>query len=156
MNSLSLAVRTTLISAVTSAIPEYTMQTSYLPQEVCNMMEKCNRDFLWGSSQDKRKPHLVAWDSVCKPKSEGGFGLRKMKVQNKAYMMKLGWKLMNRRDDLWVKVIRSKYKCGNDLVPVIDHKRPESNNWLGIRNNWNEVMNSTSIDYVNHTFSWNH
>ena len=69
----------------------------------------------------------MAWDSVCKPKSKGGLGLRKMKVQNKAYMMKLGWKLMNRRDDLWVKVIRSKYKCGNDLVPVIDHKRPEFN-----------------------------
>ena len=60
MNSLSLAGRTTLISTVTSAIPEYTMQTSYLPQEACNRMEKCNRDFLWGSSQDKRKPHLVA------------------------------------------------------------------------------------------------
>ena len=48
MNSLSLAGRTTLISAVTSAIPEYTMQTSYLPQEACNRMEKCNRNFLWG------------------------------------------------------------------------------------------------------------
>ena len=77
-------------------------------------------------------------------------------MQNKAYMMKLGWKLMNRRDDLWVKVIRSKYKCGNDLVPVIDHKRPGSNNWLGIRNNWIEVMNDTCIDYVNQTVSWNH
>ena len=59
---------------------------------------------------------------------------------------------MNRRDDLWVKVIRSKYKCGNDLVPIIDHKRLGSNNWLDIRNNWNEVMNDTSIDYVNKQF----
>ena len=73
-------------------------------------------------------------------------------MQNKAYMTKLSWKLMNRRDDLWVKVIRSKYKCGNDLVQGIDHKRPGSNNWLDIRNNWNEVMNDTSIDYVNKQF----
>ena len=42
------------------------------------------------------------------------------------------------------------------MVPVIDHKRPGSNTWLDIRNNWNEVMNDTSIDYVNQTVSWNH
>ena len=34
---------------------------------------------------------MVNWEVVCLPKSEGGLGLRKVKVFNEACMMKLGW-----------------------------------------------------------------
>ena len=61
----------------------------------------------------------MAWDKVCTPKSNGGLGVRHAFHQNKALMMKVGWGLVNNKDALWARVIRSKYKCGEDLLPNI-------------------------------------
>lgn len=53
--------------------------------------------------------------------------------------MKVGWQIMTKRDDLWVKVVRAKYKCGPDLVPRIVSKKLGSNLWRGICNSWDSV-----------------
>ena len=53
-------------------------------------------------------------------------------------MSKLCWNMVSRRDDLWVRVLRSKYRCGMDLLPVIDHGRQGSNTWSGIKSAWKE------------------
>ena len=54
-------------------------------------------------------------------------------------MIKLGWGLINRRDSLWVNLMREKYKCGSKLIPVIDKSRVGSHVWQGIKNNWGRV-----------------
>ncbi|KAK4275693.1 hypothetical protein QN277_018732 [Acacia crassicarpa] len=154
--SLSLAGRATLVSLVTSAIPGYTMQTVALPKGTCEDIEKQNRRFLWGSTLEKRKTHLVDWDTVCKPKKNGGLGLKHLHRQNQAYMMKLGWNMMKRRDDLWVKVLRSKYKCGEDLVPRINTTRLGSNAWSGIKKSWEAVMEGTLMDEGSTMVWWKH
>lgn len=41
---------------------------------------------------------------------------------------------MTDKDSLWAKVIRCKYKCGNDIVPNIMPKHNASNFWRGIVN----------------------
>ena len=38
-------------------------------------------------------------------------------------MMKLGWTLINRRDALWVKLLREEYRCGDDIIRVINSKK---------------------------------
>ena len=55
---------------------------------------------------------MVSWDKVCMRKEVGGLGLRKAKLQNNAFMIKLGWSLINRKDALWVQLMREKYGCG--------------------------------------------
>lgn len=72
--TLSLASRLTLIKAMDAAMPIYTMQTSKLPISTCDKFDNANRDFLWGHSEKNSKTHLVAWDSVCHRKEEGGLG----------------------------------------------------------------------------------
>lgn len=47
-------------------------------------------------------------------------------------MTKVGWNLCARKDDLWARVIRAKYKCGDDVLSVIDSKRNGTNLWKGI------------------------
>ncbi|XP_028786509.1 uncharacterized protein LOC114742412 [Neltuma alba] len=153
-NSLSLAGRITLASSVTSAIPEYSIQTASLPISTCEAVEKHNRCFIWGSSEGHRKPHLVAWDKVCTPKKNGGLGLKHLRHQNQAYMAKLGWNLINRRDALWVKVIRTKYRCGSDLIPTIDHERPGSNIWKGIKDAWKYVQEGVQTTQGNIEARW--
>ncbi|KAK4285196.1 hypothetical protein QN277_001926 [Acacia crassicarpa] len=138
--NLSAARRTTLISSVTMSIPGYVMQTSSLPMTTCESLDKYNRKFLWVSTEDKQKIPLVSWDAICKPKTRGGLGLRHAKDQNNAYLMKLGWRLATKREDLWVKVIQSKYNCGNDKLPRINMSNPRSNLWSGIKRTWGKVQ----------------
>lgn len=61
---------------------------------------------------------------------------------NKAMLMKLGWEIVTRRDKLWVQVLRSRYSCGDNIVPVVVKKQIESNTWRGIRSCWHLVVNN--------------
>ncbi|KAK4258548.1 hypothetical protein QN277_004989 [Acacia crassicarpa] len=137
--SLSSAGRATLISSVTTAIPGYVMQTSSLPSSTCEILDQSNRQFLWGSTENQKKIPLVAWDATCRPKASGGLGLRQTRFYNQAFLMKIGWQLASKREEFWVKVIRSKYNCGTDVLPMIDRSKPGSNLWNGIKHTWNKV-----------------
>ena len=46
--------------------------------KVCEAVEKSNRDFLWGSMQEKRKLHMVKWSTVTLPKNLEGLGIMEM------------------------------------------------------------------------------
>lgn len=56
---LSFARRAVLVKSVMSAIPNHVMQGAALPNHLCDKLDKINRDFLWGSTNEKRKMHLV-------------------------------------------------------------------------------------------------
>ena len=113
--TLSFMGRATLIQAVTSAMPSYAMQTTALPANVCESIDKINRNFLWGDSSDQRKFHLVKWDEVCKSKRDGGLGIRKAKDTNLALLSKLGWKIQTEKKVLWVEILRKKYLSNHSL-----------------------------------------
>ena len=36
------------------------------------------REFLWGGNRGNNGWDLVSWDIVCKPKDQGGMGLREL------------------------------------------------------------------------------
>ena len=57
---LSPAGRVILVQSVTSAIPAYYMQNIALPIRVCSKLDKLNRDFLWGSTDERKKMHMVS------------------------------------------------------------------------------------------------
>ncbi|KAF7804601.1 putative ribonuclease H protein At1g65750 family [Senna tora] len=142
-NTLSFAGRVTLIQSVTSAIPTYTMQTTPLPVKLCNDIEKHNRGFVWGDQEGKRKPHLVSWSCLCKPKMSGGLGLRNMKNVNATFMMKVGWRMISHKEMLWCQVLRAKYKCGDGIIPTVTSKKGAnvSRLWRGVTKQWGSVLN---------------
>ncbi|KAK4283181.1 hypothetical protein QN277_000163 [Acacia crassicarpa] len=142
---LSSAGRATLISSVTTAIPGYVMQTTLLPISTCESLDRSNRQFLWGNTEEQKRIPLVAWDVTCKPKTSGGLGLRNSSYYNQAFLMKIGWQLATRREDLWVKVLRNKYKCGSDILPRIEGSRPGSNLWSGIKRTWSKVQQGIEL-----------
>ena len=73
---MSLAGRAVLIQALTSTIPAYVMQCTALPERLLNNIDRVNRNFLWGSSENTKKTHWVGWHKVIKPKTEGGLGIQ--------------------------------------------------------------------------------
>ena len=57
------------------AIPNHVMQGVVLPIHLYKKLDKINRDFLWGSANEKRRMHLVGWEKVIRPKEEGVLGI---------------------------------------------------------------------------------
>ena len=76
---LSLAGRTILAQAVLTTIPLYPMQSTMLHVSLCTAIYKKVRRFIWGSSQGRKKIHLVNWDVVTQSKENGGLGIKKMR-----------------------------------------------------------------------------
>ncbi|PNY15474.1 ribonuclease H [Trifolium pratense] len=66
-----------------------------------------------GGSVEPKKVHWVKWDRVCKPKEEGGLGIRNLKLFNIALLGKWWWRLKNEKDLLWCRVLLGRY--GKDL-----------------------------------------
>ena len=54
-----MAGKAVLIQASSSAIPAYIMQSNLLPGKVLDGIDKVNRNFLWGSTENKGKMHWV-------------------------------------------------------------------------------------------------
>lgn len=46
---------------------------------------------------------------------------------------------MANKDDLWAEIVRTKYKCGHDHIPITDPNLPGSNFWKGICHSWKGV-----------------
>lgn len=111
--TLSLAGRVTLTKAVLSSIPVHTMSTICLPVGTLEKLDSLSRSFVWGSGQ-----HLVSWDKICRPKTDGGLGIRVSRDMNKALIAKVGWRLIHDRESLWARILRSKYVVGDIHDPT--------------------------------------
>ncbi|CAN1173743.1 Putative ribonuclease H protein At1g65750 [Linum perenne] len=115
------------------------MQTSVLPVTITDRIDGIIRNFVWGGSLTKSKVHLLAWDSICRPKDQGGLGLRKARELNQAYLMKLGWTILNSPDKLWVQVMTNKYLKDTSEGLQLRRKTGGSALWRGIRTVWHDL-----------------
>ena len=65
------------------------MQCVALPFKILQGIDRLSRNFLWGSSENKKKLHLISWGKITKPKEEGGLGIQAAKPKNTALLAKL-------------------------------------------------------------------
>uniref|UniRef100_A0A2N9HIV3 CCHC-type domain-containing protein n=1 Tax=Fagus sylvatica TaxID=28930 RepID=A0A2N9HIV3_FAGSY len=130
---LSSAGKVVLIQAVTSTIPAYYMQNAAFPSSICSELDKINKNFLWGSTEEKKKMNMVGWDKICRPKKDGGLGLSAAKPRNIALLAKLNWRLVEEKDSLWAKTLLAKY-CPNGPLEINERtSRSGSSNWRGLK-----------------------
>lgn len=87
---LSSGDRVVLLNAVLDAIPVYAMGAMELPSSLIIAIDAIRRAFLW-NCEDRASGTkcLVAWRVVCRPKHEGGLGVRCLVVQNACLQVKL-------------------------------------------------------------------
>lgn len=133
---LSFAGRLTLTKVVLASIPVHTMSTIALPKSTLNSLDKMSRSFLWGSNSERRKQHLLEWKKVCRPKYDGGLGIRSATEMNKALLAKLGWRLLQDHESLWARVFRNKYRV-KELHDV---------SWLVKKSHWSSTWRNMAME----------
>ncbi|GKC86773.1 hypothetical protein Tco_1147422, partial [Tanacetum coccineum] len=47
----------------------------------------------------------VAWKHICKPKEQGGLGIKDLEIWNDALLLKHVWNIASKKDTLWIKWI---------------------------------------------------
>lgn len=99
---LSYAGRLQLISSVITSISSFWCSVFRLPQRCFDEIESLCSAFLWSGNPKTTSGAKVAWADICKPKIEGGLGLRKLRDVSRVYAYKLIWRLFSRSGSLWV------------------------------------------------------
>lgn len=106
---LSIEGRELLIKVVLQVIPLYTMSCFLLPSSLCKDMEVIIAKFWWQKKSGQKGLHWCTWESLCKPKSEGGMGFQNLSKFNVALLAKLGWRLLENPTSLSARIIHAKY-----------------------------------------------
>ncbi len=75
----------------------------------------------------------MAWASLCKPRSQGGLGFKQFEHFNEAMLAKLAWWVLSDRDSFYMKVLKAKYKVGNNWLRCRTTK-VASFVWKGLEN----------------------
>jgi hypothetical protein len=101
---LSSGGRITLLNAVLDALPAYAMGAVELPPALLRAIDALRRAFLWNfSGRASGGNCLVAWDQVCRPKDQGGLGIRCLATQNSCLLVKLLHRLFSAASSPWAR-----------------------------------------------------
>jgi len=89
---------------------------------------------LWSKGDISRRGScLVAWETACKPKDQGGLGIIDIKSQNNALLMKFLDKFYNKAEIPWVHLTWSKLYANTQTSPQA--RSPVGSFW------WKEIIN---------------
>jgi hypothetical protein len=100
--SLSYAGRLQLIKSTLFSIQVYWSSMFMLPCSIIRKIESTLAAFLWKGTSLTSSGAKVAWDSLCYPLKEGGLGIKKIKIWNKAAILKHIWRLLTEKTLVWV------------------------------------------------------
>ncbi|GKB03254.1 RNA-directed DNA polymerase, eukaryota, reverse transcriptase zinc-binding domain protein [Tanacetum coccineum] len=110
--SLSYAGRNQLIASVLSSMQVYWGSVFLIPTTVIKEIETLFKGFLWCNEDLTRGKARVAWKDVCKPKYQGGLGLKPLNLTLKVMKVTdgVGKTILNLR-----KLVENhiRYKVGN-------------------------------------------
>ncbi|XP_056863946.1 uncharacterized protein LOC130511120 [Raphanus sativus] len=102
---LTFAGRLQLVGSVIYSITNFWMSAYRLPNGCIQEINSICAAFLWSGPVLSTHKAKIAWSEVCKPKDEGGLGLRNLTEANRVSCLKLIWRLLSARASLWVKWI---------------------------------------------------
>ena len=85
---LSMARRICLIKSVLTSVSLYYLSLYKAPTSICKSITRIQRRFIWDWGKEKKFISWVSWEVVCKPREEGGLGVRDIRKFNAALLAK--------------------------------------------------------------------
>ena len=107
--SLSKSGKMTMLKAVLSAIPTYTMSYFEFPISIYKRIQSALIRIWWDGPNIKKKMSWVAWDRLTKSKAEGGLGFRDIQLFNQSLLAKIAWKIITVPDCFLARILKDKY-----------------------------------------------
>ncbi|KAL3635512.1 hypothetical protein CASFOL_020059 [Castilleja foliolosa] len=111
---LSFTGKVTLLKAVLNSIPIHTISSTVVSKGVIKNLERLFTSFLWSKDGEKRI-HWCSWDRICKPKEEGGLGMRSLTETVNGVQGRLAWNLLQ-KNSLWSTILNQKYKTNDENI----------------------------------------
>lgn len=106
VRSLSYAGRLQLIKTVLLSLHAFWCQISILPKKAIKEIQSICRVYLWTGNTNPSRKTLVAWHTLCLPRTAGGWNVKEMSLW-KAAVTKLLWALAYKKDKLWCRWVDS-------------------------------------------------
>jgi hypothetical protein len=139
-HKLNHAGRLTYISSVLSSIPIYYMTTILFSKKFISKITSIIRNFWWLGVQDESENSgfsFRSWRDICRPKKEGGLGIRDLMTVNRSLLLNAAWKIATSKNAFLSEVLKSKY-------------HPDTSFWKAGNNTtksafWSSIMNVKDI-----------
>ena len=126
----------------------------FLPKLVIQDIDKVMKRFLWNVGEKGNVKAKIAWKVVCRPKDQGGLGIKPLKEWNEVLLMKHVWNIIINKQSLWVQWV-NRVKLKQRSFWSVEVESSDSWSWkkfLALRDKmrpfvWHELGNgqSTSV-----------
>ena len=114
-----------LIKSILSTFPIFQSSLLLPLKFISAHISKLLRDFLWnGGKGSQNKMHLLSWEILKRPISEGGLQIRDPVLANLELGGKLIWKLYVDKNHPVSKIFRMKYLKGDSLRNLTNSNAP--------------------------------
>ena len=107
------------------------MSMYLFPQIVLEKLDKQRRTFLWQEGGQKRKYHLVRWETICQSKKKGGLGVKDIQKMNLSLLCKWWLKLENEKG-IWQELVTAKY-LKDKTISSVTFKLGDSRHLLKVK-----------------------
>jgi len=106
------AGRLVYINSVLASIPMYYMSTILFFEEFIDRINMIIRKFWWSRVKKDNSStsfSFRSWKDICRPKAEGGLGIRDLQIVNRSLIVHAAWNIATGKNPYLTSILKSKY-----------------------------------------------
>lgn len=98
---LSFAGKIRMVTSVIYGMVNFWSSVFTLSKQFYAKVDSLCSAFLWNNKTTSAVGARVSWESICKPKQEGGLGIRKLEDYQSVFQLKRVWNYFSSGESLW-------------------------------------------------------
>ncbi|WZZ52529.1 hypothetical protein YC2023_052636 [Brassica napus] len=99
---LSFAGKVTMVASVIYGLVNFWSSVFVLPKSFYAKIDSLCAAFLWNNTTTSASGARVSWSDLCRPKAEGGLGIRLLEEYQEVFRLKRTWNYLSNNNSLWV------------------------------------------------------